>query len=221
MRYKIYKIYKLTNLITNMSYVGWTYRKFIKRIIEHTKADSRIGNALRKHEVKNFKAEVLHEVINKNLALLLEIMEIWNNNCIAPNGYNLTLGGDNPPDHTGEHHTEETIEKMKEAALGNKNGIGERSKEFCETLIGNKNAEGCKHSEEWKQNKREEAKGNQYAKGKHWKWSKESKENAKGKKNAKRKNLGEKNGSYKHGKYTKEAKIERLKTKIKKLEVND
>lgn len=199
MKTKLYKIYKLTNLLNGMLYVGYTHRKLIKRIIEHCRNDYYIGNALRDYEIKNFKVKVLHKVRDKYLAQLLERMEIWNNNCQVPNGYNLTPGGDGGEGTIGvkhpelaernkKGHSEETIEKIREALKGNKNRQGcHHTKESIEKIIeGNL---GKRYSEEV--NKKKGSPGNQFAKGK---------------------NLGKNNCSYRV-----DVKIKRLKTRVKNL----
>ena len=146
MRTKTYKIYKLTNLLNEKPYIGYTHKKIIQRITEHTKAKSYIGDAIRKHEIENFKVEVLHEVKDKNLALLLERMEIWNHKSIVPNGYNQTPGGEGNP-----NPSEETIEKIKQAALGNQNGQGHHHTEESKEKM-RKAKQGKKHTKEHNEN---------------------------------------------------------------------
>ena len=99
-------------------------------------------------------------------------------------------------------------------------------------------ASGCKHTEEWKQNKSKSFQGNKYAqggkgsKGKHWKFSEETKEKMRKSHIGKKPNLGHKHTkeskskirksmrgkNLKNGEHTKEAQIKQLKIKIKKLE---
>jgi len=176
MKTKIYKIYKLTNIINGMIYIGYTQKKLITRIRRHVITNSYIGNALRNYEIKNFKVEVLWETKNKKDACIVEKAAICAYRTQFPNGYNLTSGGENPPNHKGEkqskehiinrsealkgrigpmqgkHHSKETIEKMKVA----------RAKRPCSDFIGKNNPMyGRKRPDVVERNKE-----NRYAKGK-------------------------------------------------------
>lgn len=77
-----------------MNYIGYTSEKLIKRITAYTKAESHIGDALRKHELKNFKVKVLWEVDNKKDACIVEKAAICAYKTQVPNGYDLTPGGE-------------------------------------------------------------------------------------------------------------------------------
>ncbi|MBE8953258.1 MAG: GIY-YIG nuclease family protein [Quinella sp. 1Q7] len=54
-------IYLIMNLINSKPYVGQTRRLLEQRFAEHAKADSLIGNAIRKYDRENFSIEVLEE----------------------------------------------------------------------------------------------------------------------------------------------------------------
>ncbi len=54
-------VYKLTNKLNGMPYVGKTTRPLEVRFKEHTKADSYIGNAICKYGEENFLCEVIEE----------------------------------------------------------------------------------------------------------------------------------------------------------------
>lgn len=108
----IYKIYKITNLINGKIYVGQTMRSIEERFKEHCCTDSAIGNAIRKYGKGNFKLELIAECETNEAANELEMYWIKELNCKAPNGYNLTDGGER---RSGFKHTDE--EKAKIAAF--------------------------------------------------------------------------------------------------------
>lgn len=134
-------IYKITCLITGKPYVGQTRQKLNRRIYGHksNKGKSAIDVAIRKYGWENFSVEVLEtcpvEKLNER-----EIFWIRELNSKAPNGYNLTDGGDgglNPSEETrakisanhadfsgakngfyGKRHSEESRAKMSVAKKG-------------------------------------------------------------------------------------------------------
>lgn len=89
-------------LITSPSgkqYVGMTTRTLAERWAEHCAAarqgsDLLLARAIRKHEADALKVEVLHESDDQDELWALEVEEISRRSTAAPNGYNLTLGGD-------------------------------------------------------------------------------------------------------------------------------
>ena len=108
-------IYKITNKLNGKGYVGKTTRSLEVRFNEHSKADSYIGNAIRKYGEENFLREVIEECETPEELNELEIFWIAHFNCKQPNGYNQTDGGDGATEQFGEknhffgkHHTEET-----------------------------------------------------------------------------------------------------------------
>lgn len=94
---RTYKIYKVTNRINGMIYIGKT-NDFNKRKKEHTVYDINNNNifhkALRKYGLDNFKweiidyAETLEDINEKEKYYIKEY------NSFKPNGYNMTKGGD-------------------------------------------------------------------------------------------------------------------------------
>lgn len=202
MKIYIYIIYFPISNRLNPYYVGQT-AYLEKRMFSHLGNKSLVGNALRKYD--DWVVEVLHTTKDRDTANLLEIEEIRNFDCVAPNGYNLTRGGDGN-DQTGMKHTEETKEKMRIAHQG-KHPTEETKKKMKRVHKGQHKGnqfakghgapKGYKHTKEWKQENGERMQGNQYAKGK---------------------NLGRNNGSYKTGKHTKEAKRTKLLNRIANLE---
>ena len=116
-------IYKITNQINGKNYVGQTTRTIKKRFVEHAKAKTCLGNAIRKHGKKNFTIEILEECETPEQLNEREIFWIARFNCKHPNGYNLTDGGEN-----GWSHTEETCEKISAANKGRKLSQEHRAK---------------------------------------------------------------------------------------------
>lgn len=132
-------IYKITNLVNNMSYVGQTVN-LKQRLKGHRLGKKQlIDKAIQKHGWENFSVEVLEENIPIDMLDEREIFWIAENNCIVPNGYNLDSGGGvnriisdetraklsasrtGEKNHFfGKHHTPETKKKISEANTGKK-----------------------------------------------------------------------------------------------------
>lgn len=143
-RIYIYAIYFPSS---NKYYIGQT-NNLKRRMDRHLKSGSLICKALWKYS--DWQITILHTRINRDEANLLEIESIRNFKSIAPNGYNLTAGGDGS---NGCYPSKETRKKMSKAAKGNQNSKGYRhTKEELEKLrqinLGNQNAKGYKHSKE-------------------------------------------------------------------------
>lgn len=94
----IYYIYKITNNITGMSYIGYTER--LKRRWNSHKRGSRnrktyFHRAMKKYGTENFTFETVCCSLDgwwaKNIGEPLLIKQ-WNTK--VPNGYNMTDGGD-------------------------------------------------------------------------------------------------------------------------------
>jgi group I intron endonuclease len=90
-------IYKITNLVNSKSYIGLTTRDIKYRFQEHGKPSrgkvSAITKAIQKYGKENFKFEIIWKTTN---ASFMEQYFIRLHNTIAPNGYNLTYGGEKP-----------------------------------------------------------------------------------------------------------------------------
>ena len=108
-------IYMIVNLLNGMRYVGQTRQPLKKRMYQHAKANSYIGNAIRHYGWKNFTVEVIEEC--ETLEQLNEREKFWIAyfNCKHPNGYNLTDGGDGIASCT-----QETRDKISAAKTGKK-----------------------------------------------------------------------------------------------------
>lgn len=95
-------VYLVTNLINGKKYVGYTQKSLEERKEVHLcKSKSKnnkhffylFPSAIRKYGIENFKWEILFEGNDLAEVLKLEIHYIKTLNTIAPNGYNLTKGG--------------------------------------------------------------------------------------------------------------------------------
>jgi group I intron endonuclease len=93
-------IYKAENIINNKIYIGKTVQKLYKRISKHyydafvNNSQTYFHKSIRKYGKENFKWEIIEECSNSYYLDLAEEWYIKTFNSIAPNGYNLTLGGD-------------------------------------------------------------------------------------------------------------------------------
>lgn len=104
------RIYRLENLIEHKIYVGQTKRTLEERFNEHKKADTYIGNAVRKYGEENFLCIVLEECETQEELNEAEIKWIAKLNCLRPNGYNCTTGGEGVRSF---HHTDLTKNKFQ------------------------------------------------------------------------------------------------------------
>lgn len=86
-------VYVITNQIDGKSYVGQTTRTLEQRFAEHAKADSLLGNAIRRYGAENFSIEILAACETKAELDDKERLYIEKLNCKHPYGYNSTEGG--------------------------------------------------------------------------------------------------------------------------------
>jgi group I intron endonuclease len=92
-------IYKITNTITNLSYIGYTkqnlnnrWQQHYKRALKESK-NRKFYNAIRKYGIDVWKTEVIDVAINADEAKNKETLYITKYNSYF-DGYNSTLGGD-------------------------------------------------------------------------------------------------------------------------------
>jgi group I intron endonuclease len=111
-------IYMLKNKINGKIYIGQTTRPIQTRLKEHETGKNihcqGIYNAIRKYGWKNFETDYYEcpdEDLNFDENLLVREM-----GTLSPGGYNLMEGGG-----SGGKHSKESIQKMREARLGEKN----------------------------------------------------------------------------------------------------
>lgn len=90
-------IYKITNQINNLSYIGKTIRPVKKRWYEHTKAElhdgSKIHNAILKYGINNFNFEIIEDNVPNELLDKREQHWIEYYETFTGYGYNMTPGG--------------------------------------------------------------------------------------------------------------------------------
>lgn len=118
-------IYKITNNLNNMIYVGLTTKirptdrfsqhRYLARHPEqeHNGVASYLHRAMAKYGIDNFTFEIIEQVENN---LLEEREQYWIKfyNCLAPNGYCLTAGGKGTPGYSRKQSVEER-EKRSES----------------------------------------------------------------------------------------------------------
>jgi len=106
-------IYLITNNLNGKVYVGQTIQRLGVRLWRH-KNDGKpgIGKAIQKYGWENFSAEIL-EICSIDMIDLREKFWIKVYDCIAPNGYNLTDGGNGR-----RVVSDETRKKLSESHLG-------------------------------------------------------------------------------------------------------
>ncbi len=120
-------IYKHTCIITNESYIGQTIKTMEERLKGHIYASENGSNfhfprAINKYGIENFTSEILEDNINvqssletkETLADQKEKYWIKHFNTFLGNGYNMTEGGDSPPNRTGQKDSEFTKNKKSE-----------------------------------------------------------------------------------------------------------
>jgi group I intron endonuclease len=113
-------VYKVTCLETNKIYIGKTVNDILVRKRHHyweARHGSRsyFHNALRKYDESAFIWEVLDAVMFSDLLFDLERFYIARYNCMSPNGYNLTSGGEGA---TGRILSKEAKDKIGAANKG-------------------------------------------------------------------------------------------------------
>lgn len=93
-----YRIYRYTNILNGMKYVGCTSLRLQstragKNGRQYIKMCRRFGEAILEYGWSNFKYEVLEDGLTKEEALEREKYWIEKENSIWPQGYNLEAGG--------------------------------------------------------------------------------------------------------------------------------
>lgn len=143
---KIY-IYCIYFPTSDKYYIGQT-QNLNGRMQGHLRAKTLVGRALWKYD--DWQISVLHTCKTRDEANRIEIEEIRNYNSVAPNGYNLTAGGDgisNPSEETrkkisksnkGKKRSEETKKNMSEVQKGKKHSK-ETKKKMSKSAKRNKN----------------------------------------------------------------------------------
>lgn len=112
-------IYRERNEINLKCYIGKSHNDAVGRSKAHRngRGNRLLKQAIAKYGIENFTFEILHDGVFDELLNDFEIAEIAKHDSVAPNGYNLTEGGDGV---CGHRHSAETKEKMARAKLGKK-----------------------------------------------------------------------------------------------------
>lgn len=111
-----YKIYLITNLLNSKQYVGITKFTLEKRFLQHSRRGYALSESIKKHGKEKFSIELVEEVDSAEKAYELEQYYIKKYNTKAPNGYNLTDGGDGifgwEPDDEFRKKCSESVKKL-------------------------------------------------------------------------------------------------------------
>jgi len=142
-------VYLITNKINGKKYVGQTTKTLEQRWFDHINVRKRpscsyLHSAINKHGPENFEIKTLVIVGTKWEMDLYESGMIKALNTKAPNGYNLTDGGDGCQ---GYVFTEEQRRKVSSVQMGRKMSDLSRQK-LLERNKGNKFSSGVKMTEE-------------------------------------------------------------------------
>ena len=110
-------VYRITNLLNGLVYIGKTFRNISSRIAEHKYKRSLVGQAISDIGLDNFKIEVIDHA--NSLEELKERERFWIewHNSFAPNGHNKALGDSKYGDNNGffgKRHCKESIARNKE-----------------------------------------------------------------------------------------------------------
>ena len=147
-------VYKVLNKENDMSYIGQTTKSLENRKKVHeiktNHTDFYFHRALKKYGLEHFSWEIIKKCKTKVELDYWEKRFIEKLKTKAPNGYNMTSGGEGNPNrivrdetrlklriiNTGKHHSEETRKKLREARKRNPNPNKGRkfSKEWRENL---------------------------------------------------------------------------------------
>ena len=112
-------IYKVTNTVNGKCYIGQTVR-FLKRKADHSRRHSQcicLRAAIARYGLGSFEFCVIDHATTKDELNQKEAYWIKQCNSKAPNGYNLTDGGDGTPGHAQD---ESTRAKIRAKAIGRK-----------------------------------------------------------------------------------------------------
>lgn len=116
-------IYKITNKLNDKIYIGQTTKerpsdrfsqhRYLANHLDQEKSNSYLHRAMNSDGVNNFSFDIIEKINNEELN---EREKYWIDyyNSLAPNGYNLTLGGDGTQGYSRKQTTEEK-EKRKES----------------------------------------------------------------------------------------------------------
>lgn len=131
-------IYKVTNKINGMSYIGQTTinlnHRIARHLIELKKSSSYFHRVLKRHGIENFKWEILKECKNISNLNQSEKYFIEYYKTFFPDGYNLTMGGEGIIGYT---HSEKTKNKIRQKLIGH-SVMGKTREKISKKLQGHK-----------------------------------------------------------------------------------
>lgn len=112
----IYTLYRITNMVNQKVYIGWTSRDPEIRFSEHQKHHKYpINHAIKKYGVNNFLFEIIYQSLDYDHSRSMESIFIMEHSSMIDQwGYNQDMGG------TGHKRTKATIEKHREKISGRK-----------------------------------------------------------------------------------------------------
>jgi group I intron endonuclease len=135
-------IYCIENKINGKKYVGqsinierrfYLHRRDLNKI--HKDSNDFLQNAWNKYGEKNFEFYILEECSSEDFNIK-EIYYIDFYNTTNRNfGYNIDIGGNNPPSFLGKKHSQETKLKISNASKGNKHWLGKKHKESTKAKL--------------------------------------------------------------------------------------
>ncbi len=112
-------VYRLTNTVNGKKYIGKTIH-FTTRMYYHATKHTKchyLHNAIKKYGWNKFKREIIIDDVPEKDLSNIEMSYIDVENTLAPNGYNLTRGGEGC---SGMTHSEETKRKLSIMNTGKK-----------------------------------------------------------------------------------------------------
>ncbi len=116
-----FMVYKITCLVNDKIYIGYTKQTLTERFRGHKKSskhkNTKLYNAFNKHGIENFTIEKLFQTHDKNEATdkEIELISEYNTTHI---GYNITSGGDGGSTTAGNVLTDEHKKKISESLKG-------------------------------------------------------------------------------------------------------
>lgn len=120
-------IYCVTNTLNGKQYVGQTTQSVSDRWKQHCAYGTALHKAIKKYGTENFQITVLAET-NNDFLNPLEAWFVFELQSVAPNGYNLTTGGES------YGLSDDTKKKISESNNGKKMSITARAKMSAKKL---------------------------------------------------------------------------------------
>jgi len=139
-----YIVYKITNILNNMQYIG--VHKTKKLNDEYYGSSKYLNSAIKKYSIENFNFEILHFCQNKTKSLYLEETLVNKEWVDRLDTYNIMTGGNNS--YTEYIRTKEIKQKIAKAHVGFKHTVETKLKISKATSGKNNPYYGKKHTVE-------------------------------------------------------------------------